>query len=36
MKTLFKKYLEFEEKYGDETTVLKVKELAQNYVEKET
>ncbi|XP_055375156.1 protein RRP5 homolog [Condylostylus longicornis] len=34
MRTIFKKYLEFEEKYGDETNILKVKELAQDYVKR--
>lgn len=35
MRTIFKKYLEFEEKYGDEGEVKKVKELAASYVEQE-
>lgn len=33
MRTLFKKYLEFEQKYGTEELVSKVKALAANYVE---
>lgn len=35
MRTLFKKYLEFEEKYGDAEKVQKVKAMAGSYVEKE-
>lgn len=35
MRTIFKKYLDFEEKYGDESEVKKVKLLAANYVEQE-
>lgn len=35
MKTLFKKYLEFEQKHGDESNVQKVKEMAAEYVRKE-
>lgn len=35
MRTIFKKYLEFEEKHGDEDAVKKVKLLAANYVEQE-
>lgn len=35
MRTLFKKYLAFEEQHGDEASVLKVKAMAANYVEKE-
>lgn len=35
MRTLFKKYLDFEEKYGNAETVAKVKLLAANYVHNE-
>lgn len=35
MRTLFKKYLDFEQKYGNEETVTKVKILAANYVHEE-
>lgn len=35
MRTLFKKYLEFEQKYGNDETVAKVKNLAANYVHSE-
>ena len=35
MRTIFKKYLDFEEKYGDKDAVKKVKLLAASYVEKE-
>lgn len=35
MRTLFKKYLEFEQKHGDDDTVAKVKMLAANYVHNE-
>lgn len=35
MRTVFKKYLAFEELHGDEAAVQKVKALAANYVEKE-
>lgn len=34
MRTLFKKYLSFEEKYGTPENVSRVRELAANYVEK--
>lgn len=33
MRTLFKKYLEFEQQHGNEELVTKVKVLAANYVE---
>lgn len=33
MRTLFKKYLEFEQQHGTEEHVTKVKVLAANYVE---
>lgn len=33
MRTLFKKYLDFETKYGNEISVQKVKAMASNYVE---
>ena len=33
MKFFFKKYLEFEEKHGDETLVAEVKQKALDYVE---
>lgn len=32
MKTLFKKYLEFEERFGDEKAVAHVKQMASEYV----
>lgn len=35
MRTIFKKYLDFEEKYGDDDGVKKVKLLAASYVDKE-
>lgn len=35
MRTLFKKYVEFEEKYGTPELVNKVKLLAANYVQQE-
>lgn len=35
MRTLFKKYLDFEERFGDEAAVQKVKAMAAQYVEKE-
>lgn len=35
MRTLFKKYLEFEQKYGNDETVSTVKTLAANYVHNE-
>ncbi|XP_031623798.1 protein RRP5 homolog [Contarinia nasturtii] len=35
MRTLFKKYLEFEQKYGNDETISKVKTLAANYVHNE-
>lgn len=35
MRTLFKKYLDFEQKYGNDETVAKVKALAANYVHNE-
>lgn len=35
MRTLFKKYLDFEERFGDDASVQKVKALAAQYVEKE-
>lgn len=35
MRTLFKKYLEFEEKFGNEETVQNVKDMAANYVKNE-
>lgn len=35
MRTLFKKYLEFEQKHGNDETVAKVKTLAANYVHNE-
>lgn len=35
MRTLFKKYLDFEQKYGNEEMVAKVKILAANYVHSE-
>ena len=36
MKILFKRYLEFEKKYGDETSVEGVKRKAMEYVESKT
>lgn len=33
MKTLFKKYLDFEERFGDEKAVEHVKQLAAEYVQ---
>lgn len=33
MRSLFKKYLEFEEKYGNEKLVAEVRSKAANYVE---
>lgn len=35
MRTLFKKYLEFEQKFGNDENVAKVKTLAANYVHNE-
>lgn len=35
MRTLFKKYLDFEEKFGDAAQVQRVKAMAGSYVEKE-
>lgn len=35
MRTIFKKFLDFEEKHGTDDDVKKVKLLAANYVEKE-
>lgn len=35
MRAIFKKYLDFEEKYGDKDGVKKVKLLAASYVEQE-
>lgn len=35
MRTLFKKFLDFEEKFGTSENLVKVKALATNYVEKE-
>lgn len=35
MRTLFKKYLNFEEKYGDANKVRTVKAMASSYVERE-
>lgn len=35
MRTLFKKYLDFEQKYGNDETVTNVKALAANYVHNE-
>lgn len=35
MRTIFKKFLDFEMKYGNEDEVKKVKLLAANYVENE-
>lgn len=35
MRTLFKKYLDFEQRFGDEDAVRKVKVMAANYVEHE-
>jgi rRNA biogenesis protein RRP5 len=32
MKFIFKKYLEFEKKHGDESTVESVKKMAEEYV----
>ena len=36
MKFIFKKYLEFEKRHGDETTVEGVKKLAEEYVQDKT
>lgn len=36
MKFIFKKYLEFEKKHGDESTVIKVKKIAEEYVKDKT
>lgn len=33
MKFIFKKYLEFEKRHGDETTVESVKKMAEEYVQ---
>lgn len=33
MKTLFKKYLDFEERFGDENAVEHVKKMASEYVQ---
>ena len=33
MKFIFKKYLEFEKRHGDETTVENVKKMAEEYVQ---
>lgn len=35
MRTLFKKFLEFEQIYGNDQTVSRVKSLATNYVQNE-
>lgn len=35
MRTIFKKYLEFEQKYGDADSITKIKLLAAEYVQKE-
>ena len=35
MRVLFKKYLDFEEKYGNDEKVQKVKAMATNYIENE-
>lgn len=35
MRTLFKKYLDFEERFGDDETIQKVKTLAAQYVNAE-
>lgn len=35
MRTVFKKYLEFEQKYGDAESITKVKLLAADYVRTE-
>lgn len=34
MRTIFKKYLEFEERFGNDTNVQRVKLLAMDYVKK--
>lgn len=34
MRTIFKKYLEFEERFGTQTDVEKVKKLAKEYVKR--
>lgn len=36
MKFIFKKYLEFEKKHGDETSVESVKKMAEGYVREKT
>ena len=36
MKSIFKKYLDFETKYGDDSTVSQVKQKAIAYVESQT
>jgi hypothetical protein len=33
MKFIFKKYLEFEKKYGDESTIESVEKMAEEYVQ---
>lgn len=35
MRTMFKKFLDFEEKFGSPEDLQKVKAMATNYVEKE-
>lgn len=35
MRTLFKKYLDFEERFGDDEAIQKVKTLAAQYVDAE-
>lgn len=35
MRTVFKKYLEFEQKYGDDESITKIKMLAASYVQNE-
>ena len=35
MRTLFKKYLDFEQRFGDDDLIRNVKLLAANYVERE-
>lgn len=34
MRTIFKKYLEFEERFGNDANVQRVKQLAMDYVKK--